>query len=113
MFGAAVPLPILSPSEVTFCPLQVSEENDDPIIIEEPYRGQYCVVMDPLDGSSNIDCGVSIGTIFGIYRVQPGSHGSVEDVLKVPQLTTLHVRITTPAVDQTSSNTCGIYAPCV
>ena len=63
--------------------MQVSEENDDPIIIEEAYRGQYCVVMDPLDGSSNIDCGVSIGTIFGIYRVQPGSSGSVEDVLRV------------------------------
>lgn len=64
------------------CAVIVSEENDDPIIIEEAYRGQYCVVMDPLDGSSNIDCGVSIGTIFGIYRVQPGSSGSVEDVLR-------------------------------
>lgn len=39
--------------------------------------------MDPLDGSSNIDCGVSIGTIFGIYRVQPGSSGTAEDVLRV------------------------------
>jgi len=61
----------------------VSEENDDPIIVEEAYRGEYCVVMDPLDGSSNIDCGVSIGTIFGIYRVQPGSSGTAEDVLRV------------------------------
>ena len=63
--------------------VQVSEENDDPIIVEEAYRGEYCVVMDPLDGSSNIDCGVSIGTIFGIYRVQPGSSGTAEDVLRV------------------------------
>ncbi len=39
--------------------------------------------MDPLDGSSNIDCGVSIGTIFGIYRVQAGSSGTAEDVLRV------------------------------
>ncbi len=61
----------------------MSEENDDPIIVEEAYRGEYCVVMDPLDGSSNIDCGVSIGTIFGIYRVQPGSSGTAEDVLRV------------------------------
>ena len=53
------------------------------MVIEEAYRGQYCVVMDPLDGSSNIDCGVSIGTIFGIYRTQPGSAGCVEDVLRV------------------------------
>ena len=63
--------------------VQVSEENDDPIIIEEAYRGEYCVVMDRLDGSSNIDCGVSIGTIFGIYRLQPGSSGTAEDVLRV------------------------------
>lgn len=53
------------------------------MIIEEAYRGQYCVVMDPLDGSSNIDCGVSIGTIFGIYRTQLGSAGGIENVLRV------------------------------
>lgn len=47
----------------------VSEELDDAIIIEEKQRGRYCVVFDPLDGSSNIDAGVNIGTIFGIYRV--------------------------------------------
>ena len=28
-----------------------------------------CVVFDPLDGSSNIDCGVAVGTIFGIYHL--------------------------------------------
>ena len=37
---------------------QVSEENDEPIFIDEAHRGSYCVVVDPLDGSSNIDCGV-------------------------------------------------------
>lgn len=47
----------------------VSEELDDAIIIEERNRGKYCVVFDPLDGSSNIDAGVNIGTIFGIYSV--------------------------------------------
>ncbi|KAG6866915.1 hypothetical protein C0991_003830 [Blastosporella zonata] len=47
----------------------VSEELDDAIIIEERNRGAYCVVFDPLDGSSNIDAGVNIGTIFGIYKV--------------------------------------------
>lgn len=31
-------------------------------------QGKYVVCFDPLDGSSNIDCLVSIGTIFGIYR---------------------------------------------
>ena len=47
----------------------VSEELDDAIIIEERNRGKYCVVFDPLDGSSNIDAGVNIGTIFGIYKI--------------------------------------------
>ena len=47
----------------------VSEENEEAIIVEEKYRGRYCVVFDPLDGSSNIDAGVNVGTIFGIYRV--------------------------------------------
>ena len=47
----------------------VSEELDEAIIIEDRYKGKYCVVFDPLDGSSNIDAGVNIGTIFGIYHI--------------------------------------------
>jgi fructose-1,6-bisphosphatase I len=47
----------------------VSEELDEAIIIEDKYKGKYCVVFDPLDGSSNIDAGVNIGTIFGIYQI--------------------------------------------
>jgi len=47
----------------------VSEELDDAVIIEDGYKGRYCVVFDPLDGSSNIDAGVNIGTIFGVYAV--------------------------------------------
>ncbi|KAK0544778.1 Fructose-1,6-bisphosphatase [Tilletia horrida] len=63
----------------------VSEENDEAIIIGEgkdERKGKYCVVFDPLDGSSNIDAGVNIGTIFGIYLVKDGSAGSVSDVLR-------------------------------
>lgn len=76
----------------------VSEELEDAIIIEQRNRGKYCVVFDPLDGSSNIDAGVNIGTIFGIYALvgavpcslnqranlsqRPGSSGSIEDVLR-------------------------------
>jgi fructose-1,6-bisphosphatase I len=44
-----------------------SEENDD-FLIKEGSRGRYIVLLDPLDGSSNIDVNVSIGTIFSIYR---------------------------------------------
>ena len=47
----------------------VSEELEEAVLIEDRYRGKYCVVFDPLDGSSNIDAGVNIGTIFGIYKI--------------------------------------------
>lgn len=47
----------------------VSEELEEAVIIEDKYKGKYCVVFDPLDGSSNIDAGVNIGTIFGIYQL--------------------------------------------
>ncbi|KDN50821.1 putative FBP1-fructose-1,6-bisphosphatase [Tilletiaria anomala UBC 951] len=65
----------------------VSEENDEAILVKDSSDskdkvGKYCVVFDPLDGSSNIDAGVNIGTIFGIYLVRDGSSGSIEDVLR-------------------------------
>eukprot|EP00249_Psilotum_nudum_P003420 c16806_g1_i1 orf=335-1219(+) len=60
----------------------VSEELDEAIFVEPSKRGRYCVVFDPLDGSSNIDCGVSIGTIFGIYMLKEGSAGTLNDVLQ-------------------------------
>lgn len=45
-----------------------SEENDDFVPIATSSNANYVVVFDPLDGSSNIDVNVSIGTIFAIYR---------------------------------------------
>ena len=46
-----------------------SEENVDLIEIPPRYpKGNYIIVFDPLDGSSNIDVNVSIGTIFGFYK---------------------------------------------
>jgi len=63
------------------CSVLVSEEVDDAIIVGAG-KGTYCVVFDPLDGSSNIDAGVNVGTIFGVYKIQPGSKGSVDDVLR-------------------------------
>jgi fructose-1,6-bisphosphatase I len=52
------------------CCLVVSEENDEPVFIESEVSGnaKYIVCIDPLDGSSNIDVNVSVGTIFSIYR---------------------------------------------
>ncbi|EEB96928.1 hypothetical protein MPER_03848, partial [Moniliophthora perniciosa FA553] len=49
---------------------------------EEKNRGKNCVVFDPLDGSSNIDAGVNIGTIFGIYKIRSDSIGTIQDVLR-------------------------------
>jgi fructose-1,6-bisphosphatase I len=49
-----------------------SEEEDEPVFVEETTSGNYIVVFDPLDGSSNIDAGISVGTIFGIYAPQDG-----------------------------------------
>ncbi len=46
----------------------LSEERKSIMEIGEAWRGEYIVSYDPLDGSSNIDANVSIGTIFGIYR---------------------------------------------
>merc|ERR1719382_1988564 len=51
------------------CGLLVSEEQEEPIVIkDEAKQGPFCVAFDPLDGSSNIDCNVSVGTIFSVYR---------------------------------------------
>lgn len=61
-----------------------SEERDDFMTIPEQYKkGSYALVYDPLDGSSNIDVNVSIGTIFGIYRCQDWDlRGRREDVMQ-------------------------------
>lgn len=49
-----------------------SEEEDEFVIFEGVENGKYVVLMDPLDGSSNIDVNVSVGTIFSIYhRITP------------------------------------------
>src|SRR6266436_5596294 len=46
----------------------VSEEDDEPHVIQEAESGKYIVLFDPLDGSSNINANVSIGTIFSILE---------------------------------------------
>lgn len=62
-----------------------SEENDDylPFENEGSRDAKYVVLFDPLDGSSNIDVNVSIGTIFSIYRrVSNEGAGKLEDFLQ-------------------------------
>ncbi|KAJ2640966.1 Fructose-1,6-bisphosphatase, partial [Coemansia sp. RSA 1287] len=59
----------------------VSEEVDDIVVVPEELRGKYCITFDPLDGSSNIDAGVNVGTIFGIWRLPSGPRATVEEIL--------------------------------
>jgi len=64
-----------------------SEESDDFIVIkgqDESHNNKYVVLMDPLDGSSNIDVNVSVGTIFSVYRrITPiGTPVTLEDFLQ-------------------------------
>ena len=61
--------------------IMASEENEHPVIVErDRKKGKYVVVFDPLDGSSNIDVNVSVGTIFSVLRREPDQTGS-RDVL--------------------------------
>lgn len=62
------------------CSVVGSEESDGIIPIKSS-PGKYVVLLDPLDGSSNIDVNVSIGTIFSIFRRSTSGH-SPEDMLQ-------------------------------
>lgn len=63
-----------------------SEENDDFVAFDSPLakNGKYVVLFDPLDGSSNIDVNVSIGTIFSIYKriSAKGTLATLDDMLQ-------------------------------
>jgi fructose-1,6-bisphosphatase I len=64
-----------------------SEENDDFITVagsDKSHNNKYIVLMDPLDGSSNIDVNVSVGTIFSVFRrITPvGTPVTLEDFLQ-------------------------------
>ncbi len=65
--------------------VMASEEHPDILPIPDHYpTGPYVLLYDPLDGSSNIDVNVSVGTIFAIYRrrTPQGSPGTLEDCLQ-------------------------------
>lgn len=63
-----------------------SEENEEVVIFDDPLsnKSKYVLLMDPLDGSGNIDVNVSIGTIFSVHkRISPlGSPATKEDFLQ-------------------------------
>lgn len=66
--------------------VMASEENEEPVIVErDRNHGTHVVIFDPLDGSSNIDVNVSVGTIFSILRREPdpaGTRNVMQDVLQ-------------------------------
>jgi fructose-1,6-bisphosphatase I len=65
--------------------VMVSEENQEPVVTKNVAHGKYVVLFDPLDGSSNLDCNVAVGTIFAVYGRRPHSNGerdALEDVLQ-------------------------------
>jgi fructose-1,6-bisphosphatase I len=64
--------------------VMASEENEDILHIPDKYpEGKYVLLYDPLDGSSNIDANITIGSIFSVYRrVSPGGKGTQEDCLQ-------------------------------
>ncbi|MFP4370530.1 MAG: class 1 fructose-bisphosphatase [Candidatus Kapaibacterium sp.] len=66
--------------------VMASEEEDDIFRIPpEEVKGKYVLVFDPLDGSSNIEVNITIGTIFSLYKridSRSESEGSVEDILQ-------------------------------
>jgi fructose-1,6-bisphosphatase I len=67
------------------CCIVGSEEEDEFVAIESPVSNdaKYIVCIDPLDGSSNIDCNVGIGTVFSILRRKSvDGKATLEDVLQ-------------------------------
>ena len=63
--------------------VMASEEHEHIISIPDKYpEGKYVLIYDPLDGSSNIDYNISVGSIFSIYRRVSTDRGSLEDCLQ-------------------------------
>jgi fructose-1,6-bisphosphatase I len=66
-----------------FLCVMTSEEEEEIIPVEDGYEGKYTLAFDPLDGSSNIDVNVNIGTIFSIHRCRTqAGQGSKVDLLQ-------------------------------
>ncbi len=58
------------------------EELEEPVALGDSPDHRYMVLMDPLDGSSNIDVAVSIGSIFGIWTRHPGAEVTPDSLLR-------------------------------
>jgi fructose-1,6-bisphosphatase I len=66
--------------------VMASEENAEPVVAErDREHGRYVVVFDPLDGSSNLDVNVSVGTIFSVLRREPDQERTRDPLTDVLQ----------------------------
>src|SRR5690606_19075156 len=64
------------------CAGAASEEEESVRVLSRDPSARYLVVFDPLDGSSNIDVNISIGTIFGVLRKEHDGEASERDCLR-------------------------------
>src|ERR1035437_1639223 len=63
----------------------VSEEDEEPVPFDRSVEtGKYIIVFDPLDGSSNIDVNVNVGTIFSVLRRLPSTDGDLQASILQP-----------------------------
>lgn len=62
------------------CRILVSEEEEEVVRFDEHPDARYAVVCDPIDGSSNLDAGVSVGTIFGVFQLPDSVLGAGKTV---------------------------------
>ena len=87
------------------------EEIENPVKVEGEVADGYIVLMDPLDGSSNIDVAVSIGSIFGIWKRRPGETVNDDSLLRPgnEQVAAAYVVYgsSTVLVLATKNNVCG------
>ena len=87
------------------------EEIEKPVIVKGDVADGYIVLMDPLDGSSNIDVAVSIGSIFGIWRKSPDETVNDDSLLRPgnEQVAAAYVVYgsSTVLVLATKNNVCG------
>ncbi|GJN69807.1 fructose-1,6-bisphosphatase [Purpureocillium lilacinum] len=64
------------------CSAVVSEEEDSIVYFENASGTRYAVACDPIDGSSNLDVGLAVGTIFAIHKLPNDTKCTAEDLLK-------------------------------
>ena len=87
------------------------EEIEKPVFFQDDVADGYIVLMDPLDGSSNIDVAVSIGSIFGIWQKRPGETVNDDSLLRPgnQQVAAAYVVYgsSTVLVLATKNNVCG------